>query len=90
MMEGARALRRYEYVAQKEHWCSNCCQYILPGQYYEGIVYATNNHGIVVHKRHLYPGCEPPPDPDEEERIFDSGEERIFDSGLEETSKIAA
>ena len=61
-----RELRRYEHMAQKDHWCDTCCDWIFPGQLYEGLVYADNLHGIVVLKCHIDPRCEPPPDPEEE------------------------
>ena len=64
-----RELRRYEYMAQKEHWCDRCCTYIKPGEFYEGFVYADKVFGIVVHKFHVHPGCDYPKDPEEEGSI---------------------
>lgn len=75
-----KQLRRYEHVADKEHWCDRCCTYIQPGEYYEGLVCA-ENHKITVFKQHKYPCCEEPPNPDEENCLAKS---------LEKTLKIAA
>lgn len=67
-----RELRRYEHMAQKEHWCDRCCTYIRPGEFYEGLVYADKRFGIIVHKFHINPGCDYPEDPVEEGSISDS------------------
>lgn len=58
-------LRTYTHTAQREHWCDNCCNYIVPGQQYEGIV-ETTGKGIIVWKKHVNPECEFPPDPEDE------------------------
>jgi len=64
-----KKLRRYEYVADKEHWCDRCCSYIRPGEYYEGLVCVDTSRTakrLIVFKYHIRPGCELPSDPDEE------------------------
>ena len=57
-----RPLRSYTSVAHAEHFCNNCCRYIQPGEQYEGIVYATDKHGIIVSKQHINPACDWPDD----------------------------
>lgn len=74
-----KELRRYEHVAQREHWCDTCRRYIHPGECYKGIVYANENHKIIVDKQHVNPGCEFPEDPDDSCR-----------KSLEETIRAAA
>lgn len=78
-----RELRRYEHVADKEHWCDRCCRFIQSGDMYEGMVFADKAQGIVVFKYHINPMCDFPPDP-EDELTRDKSE------GLETTMKIAA
>lgn len=62
-----RPLRSYQYMAMQTHWCDRCLSPILPGESYEGTVYATD-HGILVIKMHVYPMCDYPPDPDYDEK----------------------
>jgi len=69
-----RMLREYERVAQKEHWCDRCCEYIQPGDMYAGYVYVTQRDTIMVLKEHIFPACLPPEEPEE-----------YKESGLEET-----
>lgn len=60
-------LREYRRVAHVQHWCDMCCRYIEPGEYYEGMVTVYYSpHRLVVFKVHLNPGCDFPPNPDEE------------------------
>lgn len=61
-----RLLREYQCVARKYHFCDCCHQSIGPGEWYEGLVYATPDH-IVVIKQHCSPPCDPEPDPFDEE-----------------------
>lgn len=66
-----KTLRRYERVAQREHFCDRCCEYIHPGEMYEGIVSVNEDrkeHRVTVSKTHIHPGCDYPPDPEEERR----------------------
>lgn len=74
-------LRSYEHIAQRVHYCDNCCKDILPGDCYEGRVYANGTHEIIVFKQHSNPSCEPPED--EEYR-------NVSESGLEQSvSRVA-
>jgi hypothetical protein len=57
-----RPLRSYTSVANTSHFCDNCCRYILSGEQYEGIVYATDKNRIIVSKKHVNPGCDWPDD----------------------------
>lgn len=63
-----RMLRQYVRVADREHWCDRCCQYIEPGEMYEGrvmltLIRATGKRAILVIKYHIHPSCDWPPDP---------------------------
>jgi hypothetical protein len=61
-----RRLRNYQRVANKEHFCDSCCDYINPGEMYEGQVYldeTRSQHRITVYKWHVNPMCDPPEDP---------------------------
>jgi len=60
-----RRLRTYQHMANKEHWCDHCLNFIQPGEFYEGIVYA-NNGRIFVVKNHVDPRYPEPEDPHEE------------------------
>lgn len=54
-----------------EHWCDCCCTYIQPGEEYEGRVELVRMNGkkkLIVWKEHCNPCCEPPEDPDKDER----------------------
>jgi|GEM_PF-1766950 len=62
-----RLLRTYQHVAQKDHWCDNCCSHIQPGEMYEGSVHASKAFGLYVFKVHVYPSCDPPENPDFED-----------------------
>ena len=64
-------IRTYERVAQKEHWCDNCCKHIHAGEMYRAEVFIQEErkrNRVVVFKYHVNPACEPPKDPDEEQR----------------------
>jgi hypothetical protein len=60
-----RHLREYHSVANRTHFCDNCCRYIQPGEQYVGEVYA-NKNGIIVSKQHSNPACDFPWDEEEE------------------------
>jgi hypothetical protein len=62
-------LRSYGHMAEKEHWCDKCCDFIHPGESYSAQVFATDNHHIVIIRQHTYPFCEPPEDPVDETRL---------------------
>ena len=62
-----RELRRYERVAYQSHFCDRCCDYINPGEIYEGRVVITDNHGLLVWKTHVHPICDFPEEPEENE-----------------------
>jgi hypothetical protein len=67
-----RHLRDYERVANREHFCDTCCNYINPGEMYEGEVLVDESRErfrVIILKRHVHPGCEPPEDPEEEREI---------------------
>ena len=82
-----RHLRDYEHVADKEHYCDSCCRYIEPGDFYKGGVWVDKDKGIVVFRRHVFPGC----DPDLDDHLTDGLDETIpQDNTLEETLNIAA
>ena len=81
-------LRRYEYIAQKEHFCDICCNYILPGEMYEGIVKIVNNR-LVVFKNHINPCCDFSPDPDdydEKDKEDNKPEESDLELSLEDAA----
>ena len=59
----SRALRTYRHIAQKEHSCDACCDYILPGDLYEGMVFVSDNKNLIVFKKHISPSCGDDPDP---------------------------
>ena len=82
-----RVLNEYRRIARAEHWCDMCCDWIQPGEQYNGTVIAYKKpNRLIVFKTHLY--CESPPDPeDERDKSFD--EMWDFD-GLEETVMKAA
>jgi hypothetical protein len=61
-----RIFRTYRHVAQRRHWCDQCCRHIEPGEYYEGSVQLYKNHRLIVFKTHVEPSCDYPPDPDDE------------------------
>jgi len=65
-----RLLRTYERIAQKDHWCDTCCEYIFPGDLYSGSVYVTPRDTIMVLKQHIDPYCTPPDEP----KDFETGE----------------
>ncbi|MBR9676578.1 hypothetical protein GOV04_00360 [Candidatus Woesearchaeota archaeon] len=52
-------------MAQKDHWCDRCCDYIQPGDMYEGMVYASKKWSIITLKFHKYPACDYPEEPDD-------------------------
>lgn len=54
------------------HWCDNCCDDIDPGQCYEGSVYVTDRGNLMVLKNHVDPHCDPPEEPEDEERLFET------------------
>lgn len=58
-----RHLRSYRRIAQTVHFCDDCHYQIEPGDEYEGSVWITERHGLLVFKRHAI--C--PVDPYEEE-----------------------
>jgi hypothetical protein len=58
-----RILRTYLRIAQIEHWCDNCCQFIMPGECYKASVRIEEGQ-LVVYKYHIFPSCDPPEDPD--------------------------
>ena len=63
-----RHLRRYEREARIEHWCDRCCEWILPGDMYEGIVVLyqdQKHHRLQVLKYHVFPDCDFPPEPED-------------------------
>lgn len=62
-----RLLREYTHVAKTDHWCDRCCNYIRPGDKYEGQVYASNDSGIITLKFHINPCCDYPDEPDYKE-----------------------
>ena len=65
-----RRLREYQRLAHTEHWCDRCCTHIYPGEMYEGTVFLYEDrkkYRLDVLKCHIYPACEFPPDPSEEE-----------------------
>lgn len=69
-----RLLRTYVRIAHEPHDCDRCMMQIMPGDQYEGAVYAVPKQGrrrklILVLKQHVFPGCDWPPDPDEEEYV---------------------
>ena len=81
-----RLLRSYESVAQEEHWCDDCCTYIMPGDFYGGRVMLRperKEERIMVFKHHIYPAC--PFDPNEEFREHDEQdanlESQLFGAG---------
>lgn len=75
-------LRTYEYVANVYHWCDRCCDYINPGECYEGSVRVLNGR-LIVFKTHCNPSCDYPPDPED----FDESEKKSYS---EEQLKLAA
>ena len=79
-----RELRTYQRVAYREHFCDRCCDYIHPGEMYEGRVVVTNSRRILVWKTHKYPTCDFPDDPDK----MTYGLENIV--GLPTEMKLAA
>ena len=62
-----RLLRTYRHLAHIDHWCDRCCDYIQPGDMYEGMVYASEKFGIITFKYHIDPICDEPKDYDYEE-----------------------
>jgi hypothetical protein len=65
-------IRAYERIAQKDHWCDNCCNYIHSGEVYRAEVFINTKrkkNRLVVFKYHINPRCEPPEDPEEEMRM---------------------
>lgn len=78
-----RALREYEHIAQRDHFCDHCLKYIHPGEMYRGTVYVEKRHGIWTRKEHVHPSC-PPPDDDWE------SEERLLEVMVEHERKQSA
>ncbi len=93
-----RFLERKAYVADKEHFCDTCCQYIMPGEMYERIVYLTEDltkiilpdgkvrrqKRVVVFNEHCNPPCEFPEDPDDEKEY-----RKELEGNLEESLDVA-
>jgi len=69
-----RPLRSYTSIANVSHFCDNCCRYIQPGEQYEGTVYSTDKHGIIVTKKHINPCCDWPDDEVEEAALSESND----------------
>ena len=67
-----RELRTYERVAYKEHFCYRCCDYIHPGEMYEGRVVITKSRKLFVWKTHKHPLCDFPEDPDKGRKDLDN------------------
>ena len=79
-------LRNYTSVAHQSHFCNCCCRHILPGEQYEGNVYATNKNGIIVAKQHMNPPCDFPWD--EEEELFALGKSKNLESSVKEDEPL--
>ena len=56
-----RLLRTFRHMATKDHFCDNCGDFIHPGQFYEGQVFAKDSR-IRVTKQHIDPLCDPSDD----------------------------
>lgn len=67
-----RVLRTYARTAEFAHRCFVCEKNILPGENYEGTVYALGNGKLCVGKRHIDPECYPDLDPDPLDEHLDS------------------
>ncbi len=65
-------LRKYQRVAHTKHWCDRCCDWIQPGDYYEGVVQISKGGGLIVFKFHIDPSCDYPPDPFDDDEISKS------------------
>ena len=81
-------LRNYTSVAHKEHFCNCCCRYIMPGEVYEGAVYATKNNGIIVSKQHISPSCDFPDSDEFNECSLDNNLESVIEKNF--LSEMAA
>jgi len=84
-----KILRSYERIAEKEHWCDCCCNYIHPGEMYHGEVQLREEKAInriSVFKSHINPCCDFPPDPEEDR----DSEREEKESGIESKLKKAA
>ncbi|OIO81276.1 hypothetical protein AUJ84_01435 [Candidatus Pacearchaeota archaeon CG1_02_32_132] len=88
-----RLLERKEYIARNIYWCDTCCDSIMPGEVYERDAYIaertsvenlkmTKKKRIVVFRHHVIPGCNHPPEPDEEDSIHNR-------KSIDVTSKVA-
>jgi hypothetical protein len=75
----ARALREYERIAEKDHFCDACQSRIAAGDEYWGLVIPYGNGKLLVLKQHM----ECPIDPLDEERLIHEAE------ALAETSNAA-
>ncbi len=73
-----RELRNYQRIAYQEHFCDRCCDYIRPGDMYEGrvVVHKINEKNrLVVWKIHINPSCDYPEEPKEDLEIIAFREE---------------
>jgi len=57
------------HIAQREHFCDRCFEYIFPGEMYERYCMLTGGKFLML-KEHVEPRCEFPEPPDD-----DDGEE---------------
>lgn len=73
-----RLLRSYVRTADRPHWCECCHHDIMPGDRYEGFVYACGKGRIVVIKQHCEPPCEPEDDPFDDEDFEECEDSEIL------------
>jgi hypothetical protein len=73
-------LRTYQFMAQKEHTCNMCGEFIHPGDIYEGFVKVVNGK-LQVSKYHLDPFCPL----EDDDWLLEYEEQRELEKLVEET-----